>query len=255
MTSELLLREEEIHRLEEARADSERRGDELEAAYERQQGRVVLLVEEVGVMRGRLADDARTITAIRLEMDEQAGAAIAAEREAVDLRNRLSVTESALAQRSHEAEETSAELTAVRRELQETARLRTEAGKIVHGLKEHVDLLIVDAKERSAAAIGAHGELGQAREQAAKAVAEANLAATGTRRGKGCRRRHQVGDGKRCECGAFAPGDADEGNAPGAGEGDGQDCNGAAGRTRLAPGAGAYPGPPPDGSAPTVGSL
>jgi len=173
LTSELLLREEEIHRLEEARADSERRGDELEAAYERQQGRVVLLVGEVGVMRGRLADDARTITAIRLEMDEQAGAAIAAEREAVDLRNRLSVTESALAQRSHEAEETSAELTAVRRELQETARLRTEAGKIVHGLKEHVDLLIVDAKERSAAAIGAHGELGQAREQAAKAVAEA----------------------------------------------------------------------------------
>jgi hypothetical protein len=103
--------------------------------------------------RSREAEkSAAELSAAREEL-RQARASAAAESDASarDVRDRLAVTESALAQRSLEAEETAAELAAAREELGKLRKALSTDEKVASGLKEHVDLLLADLKERAAA--------------------------------------------------------------------------------------------------------
>jgi hypothetical protein len=88
---------------------------------------------------------------LRAELEARTSAATEAEVAARDLRDRLAVTESALAQRSLEAEETAAELSAAREELRLARKAIATDEKVTAGLKEHVDLLLADLKERATA--------------------------------------------------------------------------------------------------------
>ncbi|HUE45364.1 MAG TPA: hypothetical protein VMO81_03840 [Aestuariivirgaceae bacterium] len=81
----------------------------------------------------------------------------AAEESLAELRHRLAQTESALAQRSHETEQTAGELAAVREELRqmgasraEAEAARVQAEKVSVGLKQHLDVLLADVKQRQA---------------------------------------------------------------------------------------------------------
>lgn len=163
--------------LEKARSDTEWRRGELEALHAQEQQRAERLEEEAAGLRTRLAEEERTLVALRAELDEQTEAVEDAARAAADLRDRLAVTESALAQRQHETEQTAAELAAAREEIQQAARLRAEREKVVDGLKEHVNLLFSDIKERSAALADGGIALAQAREAAAKAAGERDVLA------------------------------------------------------------------------------
>ena len=193
LRAELARREEEIRALEQVRADTEWRRGELVAWHAEQKERAAQLNEELTAVRESLAEEQRgaerlkadlaeraaqlneELTAVReslaeeqrgaerlkAELAERADVAEEAERAASDLRHRLAVTESALAQRSHESEQTAAELAAARRELEQVVAQRQEVEKVVGGLREHVTLLLSSVKERQAAFVAleaAHAE-------------------------------------------------------------------------------------------------
>ncbi len=103
------------------------------------------------------------------ERRRQEHAASEAEKSLTELRHRLAQTESALAQRRHETEQTAGELAAAREELRqagaaqaaaEAARAEAEAAranaevaragaeKVSAGLKQHLDVLLADVKQR-----------------------------------------------------------------------------------------------------------
>jgi hypothetical protein len=89
------------------------------------------------------------------ERQRQEQAAAEAEKSLAELRHRLAQTESALAQRSHESEQTAGELAAAREELRQTGAARAaaeaaraEAEKVSAGLKQHLDVLLADVKQR-----------------------------------------------------------------------------------------------------------
>jgi hypothetical protein len=74
----------------------------------------------------------------------------AAEDSLAELRHRLAQTESALAQRSHETEQTAGELAAARASRAEAEAARIQAEKVSVGLKQHLDVLLADVKQRQA---------------------------------------------------------------------------------------------------------
>ena len=118
--------------------------EELEAERSRASG----LEEETEGLRVRLAEDAQAIAASRAQLEASAAAAEDSARATADMRARLSVTESTLAQRQLETEQTAAELKAARDEVEQAHHLRAQTEKIVAGLKAHVDLLRADANDR-----------------------------------------------------------------------------------------------------------
>jgi hypothetical protein len=124
---------------------------EQELASERQQA--LQLKKE---LEGR-AEAAEEELASERRRQEQA--TVEAEKSLAELRHRLAQTESALAQRSHETEQTAGELAAVREELRqmgdaraEAEAARAQAEKVSAGLKQHLDLLLADVKQRQAQA-------------------------------------------------------------------------------------------------------
>ena len=113
---------------------------ELELASERQQA---------WQLRSDLESRAETAEQdLARERQRQVQAAAEAEQSLAELRHRLAQTESALAQRSHESEQTAGELAAAREELRQTGAARAEAEKVSAGMKQHIELLLADVKQR-----------------------------------------------------------------------------------------------------------
>lgn len=146
LQTELVKRETSLQAAETARAELERQRGKMEALLGQERERATRLEEEVAKLHSRLAEEGQSLAALRTELE----AAEDAERLTVELRGRLAATESALAQRQLETEQTAVELAVAREEIERTGRLHAEGEQVIAGLKEHVNLLLVDAKERAA---------------------------------------------------------------------------------------------------------
>jgi hypothetical protein len=112
---------------------------EMELASERQQA---------AQLKSELESRAKAEVELASERQRHEQATTEAEKSLAELRHRLAQTESALAQRSHETEQTASELAAVREELRQMGTSRAEAEKISAGLKQHLDVLLADVKQR-----------------------------------------------------------------------------------------------------------
>ncbi|MDI6026613.1 class I SAM-dependent methyltransferase [Corticibacterium sp. UT-5YL-CI-8] len=139
----------------------DRLSDELKAADEERQAIELKLANREQAF-SRMRDEAHELRQkiARLEAENQrldVGA-----KELVSLRNKLSHTESALAQRQLETEQTAAELSEARNEIKRMTALQDESRKVADGLKEHVEVLFADLRskqERSAADEAAHKDI------------------------------------------------------------------------------------------------
>lgn len=133
---------------DQALAESRANLEEAEAATAAERDRAARLETDLGKERQRLAEAEQLAMQLKGELSSRAQAAEAAETALAEVRHRLAQTESALAQRSHEAEQTAGELTTVRDELLHATTARSEADKVSAGLKEHITLLMADVRLR-----------------------------------------------------------------------------------------------------------
>lgn len=133
---------------------------EMELASERQQASQLQSDleserQQAAQLKSELESRAKADVELASERRRHEQATTEAEKSLAELRHRLAQTESALAQRSHETEQTASELAAVREELRqmgtsraEAEAARTQAEKISAGLKQHLDVLLADVKQR-----------------------------------------------------------------------------------------------------------
>jgi hypothetical protein len=98
------------------------------------------------------------LVAVRSELAVRDTRIVGLEREAgatgkdlADTLARLAQTESALAQRRHEADERAEELAAARQDLRRLTEARAETDTLLAGYKDHVALLLANERERQAA--------------------------------------------------------------------------------------------------------
>lgn len=115
------------------------------------QKKVVRLERELASERRRLDESEQRIARLQSEVTTQSCAASEAEVALGELRHRLAQTESALAQRRHESEQTAGELVTAGEDLRRLDALHAQADKVSAGLREHVVLLLADVKQRQAA--------------------------------------------------------------------------------------------------------
>ncbi len=103
---------------------------------------------EAGKAKGSLAESEKRIAALAEELKTHTQARSKAEAALAEAQSRLAQTESALIQRRHEADQTAQELAKAQAELRQMAASATQNEKLVTGLKDHVNLLMADFKER-----------------------------------------------------------------------------------------------------------
>ncbi|WP_210317251.1 class I SAM-dependent methyltransferase [Oryzicola mucosus] len=127
----------------------ERLSNELEAARDERQAIEVKLADHEQAFR-KLQDEAQALRQDIARLEEENQRLGVSSRELVLLRDKLSHTESALAQRQLETEQTAAELSEARNEIKRMTALQDESRKVADGLKEHVEVLFADLKSKQA---------------------------------------------------------------------------------------------------------
>ena len=141
----LVEREEEIAGLA---AEFEQRVLSLEEDLASEIQKTKQLQHEAGRTKSALAESERRIAALSGELSSHLQAKDKAETELAEARSRLAQTESALMQRRHEADETAKELAKAQAELKQMTDAAVQNDKIIKGLKEHVELLVGDFRDR-----------------------------------------------------------------------------------------------------------
>jgi hypothetical protein len=136
---------------EAVRTAAQARFDEIEAEAARSREAEHHAGLKLAEARQRLADREQQVIALQTEIAAQSAVADDHAGELAGLRDRLAQTESALAQRQLETEETAAELAGARAELRLAALSRAEGDKIATDLRAHIGLLLSDIQERNAA--------------------------------------------------------------------------------------------------------
>lgn len=131
-------------------AQFEQRMKALESDLASEEQRARHFQHEAGKAKGSLAESERRIAALAEEIKMHAQAKNKAEAALAEAQSRLAQTESALIQRRHEADQTAQELAKAQAELKQMAASATQNEKLVSGLKDHVNLLMADFKERQA---------------------------------------------------------------------------------------------------------
>lgn len=151
LREEIRQKNETLKEIEKARSDTEWRRGELAAIADEREVTIRGLEEQLSVLNHDVSTlqqelhDYRTRYATATEAKEQAWA------ENKDLGHRLAEITSALEQRQHETEQNALELMDLRRQLKNAAQNQAQHEKIADSLRDHVNLLLEDAKRLQAA--------------------------------------------------------------------------------------------------------
>lgn len=151
LREEIRQKNETLKEIEKARSDTEWRRGELAAIADEREVMIRGLEEQLSVVSHDLSTlqqelhDYRARYAAATEAKEQAWA------ENQKLGHRLAEITSALEQRQHETEQNALELMDLRRQLKVAAQNQAQHEKIADSLRDHVNLLLEDAKRVQAA--------------------------------------------------------------------------------------------------------